>query len=261
MRKDSVIFVSLIILGCLTISCKKVVHLELNTSSSSIVIQGNIYDHAGPFVVKISRSVNFYDPSTYPAVTGAKVIISDNLGHIDQLTERLPGIYVTSILLGIPHTTYNLKANIDGQTYSASSTMPEAVDISAITFQKSLFGKDIYPGINFADPPNISNYYRIIYAVNDVPYPDINVTDDKLSEGKTIAYVIRPADTDVKLKSGDNVTMLLESVDEGVYEYFRTAGREGGQSASPANPTSNISNGALGYFNACSVRVHSAIVP
>ncbi len=261
MRKDIFILVSLVILGCLAVTCKKVVHLELNTASPSIVIQGNVYDHAGPFVVKISRSVNFYDPSVYPAVSGANVTISDNLGHSDQLTEKAPGMYVTSILLGIPKTTYTLKVNVGGQSYSASSTMPEAVEIGAITFQKSLFGDNIYPGINFADPPNISNYYRLIYSVNNVLYPDINVTDDKLSEGKTIAYVIRPADTDTKLKSGDNVTIWLESVDESVYEYFRTAGREGGQSASPANPTSNISNGALGYFNACSVRVHSAIVP
>jgi hypothetical protein len=65
---------------------------------------------------------------------------------------------------------------------------------------------------------------------------------------------------DNKLKAGDEVTIWLESVDKYVYEYFRTEGSEGWQSASPANPTSNISNGALGYFNACSVRTISIIV-
>jgi hypothetical protein len=67
-------------------------------------------------------------------------------------------------------------------------------------------------------------------------------------------------DNDNKLESGDNVTIWLECMDKFAYEYFRTAGSEGGQSTSPSNPTSNISNGALGYFNACSVRKISIIV-
>ena len=63
-----------------------------------------------------------------------------------------------------------------------------------------------------------------------------------------------------KLETGDEIIVWMESIDKGVYEYFRTAGRDGGQSSSPSNPTSNISNGALGYFNACSVRIKSIIV-
>jgi hypothetical protein len=45
----------------------------------------------------------------------------------------------------------------------------------------------------------------------------------------------------------------LQSIDKGVYDYFRTAGNDGNQSASPSNPISNIDNEALGYFNACAV--------
>jgi hypothetical protein len=61
------------------------------------------------------------------------------------------------------------------------------------------------------------------------------------------------------LKKGDTVTVWLETIDKGVFDYFRTAGSESGRNASPANPVSNISNGALGYFNASSVRKGSII--
>jgi hypothetical protein len=64
---------------------------------------------------------------------------------------------------------------------------------------------------------------------------------------------------DNKSETGDMVTIWLECADQYVFEYFLTAGREGGQSASPANPSSNISNGTLGHFNACSVRKISFI--
>ncbi len=261
MRKIVFIPITLILLFCLVTACKKVIHIDLNTASPKIVIEGNIYDRAGPFAVKIFKSVNFDASNVYPPVSGAIVKISDTSGYSDVLTEKLPGLYVTSFIMGIPGETYTLTVNAEGQTYTASSTMPEPVDIGKVYFQNSFFGNTIYPGVNFVDPPNINNYYRLLYSVNNAPNSEINVTDDRLSEGKTITYLIRPADTDVKLKAGDNVTVWLESIDQGVYEYFRTAGREGGQSASPANPTSNISNGALGYFNACSLRARSAIVP
>ena len=44
--------VSLLVCFGLFNSCKKVIKLERNTASSQIVIQGNIYDQPGPYVVK-----------------------------------------------------------------------------------------------------------------------------------------------------------------------------------------------------------------
>ena len=63
------------------------------------------------------------------------------------------------------------------------------------------------------------------------------------------------------LVAGDSIKVWLECIDHGVFEYFRTANRDGGHSTSPANPVSNITNGALGYFNACSVRKKVFIYP
>jgi len=261
MKRDIPILVALVVLSCFLWSCKKVIKLDLDTSSSHIVIQGDIYDHRGPYTVQISKSVNFYDSSTYPAVSGAIVTISDSAGNSDLLKESSPGLYITSTLKGIAGRTYTLLVKSDGQTYTASSTMPAAVGIASLYFQKSVFGNNIFPSVSFNDPANISNYYRLVYFINTIQQNDINVTDDKLNAGQTINYVIRPSDTDNKLVTGDVVTIWLETMDNGGYEYFRTAGRERGQSASPANPTSNISNGALGYFNACSVRTITAMVP
>jgi len=261
MRKNFSYLIPFFLLLIFPVACKKVIKLDLNTSSPQIVIQGNIYDQSGPYNVKIFKTVNFDQSNVYPPVSGALVTITDSSGNVERLTEKMPGVYLASATQGVPGWTYTLNVILDGQTYTSVSTMPFAVEIGTIYFQKSLFGSEIYPVITFNDPVNITNFYRLILFINGIKQQDINVTDDRLSEGKTISYIIRPLDTDVKLKSGDNVTILLETVDKGVYEYFRTAGREEGQSASPANPTSNISNGVLGYFNACSVRMLSAIIP
>ena len=53
------------------------------------------------------------------------------------------------------------------------------------------------------------------------------------------------------------------SISKTIYEYYNSleTNTTDGQSASPANPTSNITNGALGYFNAYSVRKKDVIAP
>lgn len=261
MSKNRILIGAMLLLISSFMACKKVIQLKVNTGTPHIVIQGNIYDQMGPFSVKIFKSVNFDEPSIFPAVTGASVTIQDNFGNSDRLVEKLPGIYYTTSMIGAPGKTFTLLVESEGESYSATSTIPSPTSIGAIYFQKSLIGKNIYPVINFADRANVENYYRLIYAINQKRQPDINVTDDRLSEGLTISYLIRPTDNDIDLKSGDTVTVWLETIDRGVYEYFRTMDRQGGQSASPANPISNISNGALGYFNACSVRMLSTVVP
>jgi hypothetical protein len=260
MKKSKIIlFISIILSACFS-SCEKVIDLELNTSSSQIVIQGNIYDQGGPYTVKITKSVNFDESNDYPAVSGAMVVISDNAGNSDTLTEASSGIYTTTVLQGAPGRTYTLKVETDGQTYTASSTMPDAVEIDSIYTEHSIFRNEEQVTIDFSDPANIDNYYRLIKFINNIQQDQFYVISDKLYQGKEISYSIMSQYNDNKLKAGDEVTIWLESVDKYVYEYFRTEGSEGWQSASPANPTSNISNGALGYFNACSVRTISIIV-
>jgi len=243
-------------------SCQKVIQLNLNTSPTQIVIQGNVYDQAGPDTVKITNSVRFDQSNVYPAVTGAKVTISTNLGESEVLTEITSGVYITSKLPGVPGRTYTLTVVTAGQTYTSISTMPYAVKIDSIYLKNSTFGKNKEATIKFQDPANVKNYYRVIEFVNNVKQNQFNVINDKVFEGKITNYVIRGAvDKDIALKTGDKVSVWLESLDPDAYEYFRTAITDSRESATPTNPVSNINNSALGYFNACSVRKITLVIP
>lgn len=258
---QNVLQFTLLVVAILSLtSCEKVIQLDLNSSTSRIVIQGNIYDRPGPYLVKISKSVNFDQSSEYPPVTDAIVQISDNVGQSETLSESTSGTYVTTKLRGIPGRTYSLTVKSGTETYQASAVMPYAVYPDSIYFSSSLFSGEKLTTVRFNDPPVITNYYRLIYFINNIQQKEFYVLDDELFQGATIKYSLHPRDSDIKLVKGDNVTVWLESVDHGVYEYFRTATSEDGQSTSPANPVSNISNGALGYFNACSVRKISSTV-
>lgn len=241
-------------------SCEKVINLQLNDSASRVVIQGNIYDQTGPFYIKISKSVTFDESNSYPPVTGARVEITDNVSQTEVLTESVEGTYKTTRLRGIPGRSYSLTVKTGSDTYVSTAFMPPAVAIDSLTFASSPFSGEKAATIRFSDPPFAVNFYRLIYFVNNVQQKEFYIIDDELFQGGSIKYALLPRGSGLTLIKGDNVTVWLESIDKGVYEYFRTTGRENGQSTSPSNPVSNISNGALGYFNACSVRKISSIV-
>jgi hypothetical protein len=267
MRKyRTILFTTILGLISLT-SCQKVIHLDLSSSVPQLVIQGNIYDQAGPFEVVVSKTVDFDALNIYPPVTDATVSISDDAGNTEELSQATDGTYITSTTQGIPGRTYTLTVNVDGKTYTASSTMKEATNIDSIYFKDSPFGGSKLVALNFKNLPGTENYYRVIHFLNGIQATSFNVFSENASQTDTISYSFRPTDltstttTTTELVKGDVIDVWLECLDKGVFNYFRTANSEGGQNASPANPISNISNGALGYFNACSVRKGQIIYP
>jgi len=262
MRRYINILITILTFSLLFSSCQKVIQLKLNTSPSQLVIQGDIYDQPGPYIINITKSVSFDQPNVYPAVTGASVTISDNVGNSELLAEKSPGNYLTASTEGVPGRTYHLSVIIDGQTYNASSTMPYPVSIDSIYYTKSFFGKNKILTVKFLDPADSINYYRLVEFIDNEQQSAFSIASDRLFQGSPIIFTFPAQDNnDNNLMSGEQINVWLESIDANVYEYFRTARRDGSQSTSPANPVSNISNGVLGYFSASSVRKASSIVP
>lgn len=248
----------MIILSALCLSsCKKTIALKLDKTPAGIVIQGEVTNADGPYTVTINRSVNFYADNNFPAISGAVVKISDEWGLTDSLTETSPGVYTSHILRGRPGDTYSLTVFTGNTNYSAVSTMPEPVALDSINFESiSGFGGDdrINAVVNFQDPAGIKNYYQFMETINGLPFSkDIFLFDDRLSDGKYIVDNLRM--DSIYLHSGDLLEVKMNCLDGNIYNYFNQLARISGggtfnTSASPANPSSNISNGAFGYFSA-----------
>ena len=270
MTRYIVLPAQVLVMLLLLISCQKEVDIDLNSTAPGIVIEGQITDQPGPYTVKISRTVNFNEPNTFPAVQGATVIINDSEGNAETLTETSPGVYTGNTLQGFPGRSYVLTVTAGGQNYSAVSVMPAPVAIDTITFKKRPFGSsddEKLTEVEFADPAGIENYYRLIMFRNNIRQRDIYITSDRIVDGEIItATLFRDDDDgydDVALTSGDLVRVQLLSIDKLTYEFLRTYDTPGGGdgSASPANPINNLSNGALGYFSAASVTEKTVVYP
>ncbi len=171
-------------------------------------------------------------------------------------------MYTTHTITGKPGNTYTLHVSAEGKQYTAVSTMPQPVNLDSVTIEKTrIFNNtNISAVANFQDPAGLGNYYQFTEYLNGVRLPETFVLEDRLSDGK---YISRSLYDSTDLKIGDNVLVKMYCIDANVYSYFLTytqVTNNDNQSASPANPNSNISNGALGYFSAHTTRSKEVIV-
>ena len=245
--------------------CKKVIDVNLKNASIQTVITGEITDEPGPYQVIISKTVNFNADNNFPPVSGAFVTIAVK-SHIDTLSETSPGIYSTHTIRGRSGSSYSLYVSVQGQVYTATSVMPQPVPLDSISF---LSGRkdNLYAVANFQDPAGVANYYQFIEYANGIQFGNgrgNSVFSDRLSDGRYVNRLLY--DDSTNIKSGITLTVQMNCIDQPVYNYLnqllQSSGNGGGfSSPTPANPTSNITGGALGYFSANTITSRSVQIP
>lgn len=260
------------------ISCEKVIDIDLNQSNPRYVIEGNLSNVTGESKVKISKTLNFDETTAYPAISGALVTITDNkLNQTDTLTETSVGIYFKAGLAGIEGHPYTMMVKMGTEIFTAVSTMPNSVNLDSLV-QETLAGSysgggpggpggpgrpgsdkgsstiQITP--HYTDPDNAENYYQFVVTRNDTLVNDIFIRNDVGFNGSSSHLPLR-----VKADKGDALTIDMQCIDNTVYNYFFGLNENINQSsATPANPTSNINNGALGYFKAHTSQKETIII-
>ena len=204
-----------------------------------------------------------------PSVSGADVTITDNTGTTDTLREAAPGIYVTSRTKGIPGRTYTMKVISDNREYTGTSTMLSHVNIDSLKLVKSEFQRfdfgennqhDIHMEIHcfFKDPVE-KNFYRIRVFKNDsINTQSYRLYDDQYTNGRETELRVARAEAETTFR------VELLSIDKQTYGYYRTLEdllfTNPLFGSTPANPNTNLSNGALGYFGAVAISSKTIII-
>lgn len=243
----------LFIISALFVSCEDVIELDLNESAPHLVIVGEITNQTDQQVVTLSKTVPFTSESRFEGISNAQVEVVDGHGTVFRFTERSPGVYVADHFAGIEFETYELHVSVDGKAYTASSQMPPLVGIDSVgTAVSDLFGEEQkYVALKYQDPPHEPNYYRYLISVNDGPVQFVYVASDKFNDGKYVSERLGNPDED--LVTGDAVVVYMQCVDKAMFDFWNAVQATNPGTAAPANPPSNISNGALGYFGAYSM--------
>lgn len=251
-----------ILIAVISASCTKNIHLNLQNASGLLVIEANINDQPGPYTVLLSSTITFYDTDKVVPVSGGRIILSDDVGNRDSLLEVKPGVYRTTSIAGVVGRTYHLSVNSGGKLYEGYSTINPPVSIDSLgVFNQSFFGRtQTRAAIEFHDPGSVTNYYNGVLYVNHNKQYKLNPINDNLSNGSITLSILRADSSGFNLH--DTLQAELDAIDQPMYNYYNSLNSStlSSQTAAPANPVTNISNNALGYFSAYAAKRSHTIV-
>jgi hypothetical protein len=260
----------ILVTAILLSSCEKVIDIDLNTADKKYVIEGLITDQPGTARVMLTQTKNFNEDNNFPGVSGAVITIKENGGPAIPFAETSPGVYEAATLAGTSGKTYALSVSIAGNLFSASSTMPQKVNLDSIYITDELIFTDTKKIVNAVveDPVGLGNNYRFVQYVNGKKEEQVLIRNDEYSDGRRIInklfYFSEDDDSTRNIKSGDQVKVDMQCIDRNVYKYWYSLDRSstgGSGQATPSNPVSNIQGGALGYFSAHTLQTRSIVAP
>jgi hypothetical protein len=255
----------ILFLALLFYACERVIDVDLNDADPAIVIEGNLSNNLGYAEVKISMTSSYFDTLPSEKISGADVSVLSDFGDSYTFTEIENGVYKSIENWFREESNYRLFVETNGQRYEAVSQLNPSVPIDSVKFyyeDSPFFEKGYYVNVYLLDPPGIKNFYRLKYSKNGElqnTIDDLILFNDRFVDGNSIEVTL----FNQPFEENDTITLQLISLDEKAYEYLRTFQElvnSNPGSAAPANPNTNISNGALGYFSAWSSFTKSAII-
>ncbi len=121
MRSNSLFSIIVILLCC---TCVDRINFDVGVSSTfPIVIDGFISDQPGPYQIKISKAYDIESKQSLRApISVRRIIIADNLGNSETLSEITQGTYATTSngIRGTVGRSYKLNVELlDGRVYES----------------------------------------------------------------------------------------------------------------------------------------------
>lgn len=261
------------------VGCDVPIELDLNQTPAQISIEALLTNRPGKQFVRITLSTDFYDQGNADRVTNASVILRDNLGesivfsHYGGPDTDSAGYYLPPAgFAGVLDRTYTIVVAAAGKTYEATDKLTRVTSIDSLGYRPNRFvaedppsdGK-IYELLIYAkEPQDTKDYYMVKYYRNDsLTYDgqtDVYVLDD-YGVGENIDGV----PSDVLYAIADTAGLEMYSISRDAFLFYNDLvtilNSDGGMfSPPPANPRTNFSGGALGFFQVSAVNSKEVIV-
>ncbi|HYI77411.1 MAG TPA: DUF4249 domain-containing protein [Chryseolinea sp.] len=258
---------SLIVVTVVFWSCDEPVHLDVNQAEPQLIIEGQVTNVTGHQYVKITRSAGFYDSGKTPRVIDATVLVRDDVGNEFSFIHN-PGNQADSAGYYLPQTpfvgeigrTYKLEATVDGQLYEATDRLFYVTPIDSLAYRldeeeqedPEVYGKFYEVMIYAKEPQDTKDYYLFKFFRNDSLKTDFD-TDIYFTDDETLGENIDGVSSPIYFAPGDRARCEIYSISRDAFVFYSDLqsllNNDGGLfSQPPSNSRSNISNGALGFF-------------
>jgi hypothetical protein len=267
-------YIQISLLIILFASCDEATELDLKQTPPKLVIEGLLTDRPHQQSVRVSWSAAFYGSGKTPRVTDATVSVSDDAGH-EHIFVHNPGSHADSMGIYIPQTdftgeagrSYTLHVTVDGESYEATDRLLNVIPIDSLKFQVNEDQEEeaeepgkIYELLVFArEPQDEDNYYLFKYYRND-SLVVFNPTDIYYSDDQLLAEKIDGIPSPVYYAANDKARLEVYSLTREGYVFYNDLAvsltNDGGGMFGPipATPRTNLSNGALGFFQVSAMK-------
>lgn len=264
---------SFLILLLVLFACEETIVLDLDQAPTKVVIEALLTNRAEDQFVKISRTVDFYSTELPEKVTNATVKVTTSDGIEIPYIQFSPGLYIPkSSFIGEIGKRYKLTVVLDGQTYESEDELLRVAPVDSVGYRavqdptedQLASGKTNELLLYFKEPQDTDDFYMFKFYRNDsLAYNSGNdiyvVSDEALAES------ILGFPSPVTYAVGDTARMEMMSITRNGYLYYSDLTNllfsDGGLFGPvPANPRTNINNGALGFFQVSAVTTEELIL-
>lgn len=267
-------YIIISLLATIVFSCEETTELDLRQTPPKIVIEGLLTDKPGYQSVRISRSTDFYGSGQTPRIADAVVQVIDDTGleinfiHNPRNHPDSMGVYIpAAAFTGEVDRTYTLHVNVDGESYEATDKLLAVTPIDSLTFQVNEQEEEdpdepgkIYELLLYArEPQDEENYYLFKYFRNDTLVLN-NQSDVYYSDDQLLAEKIDGVPSPVFYGANDKARLEMYSLTRNGYIFFNDLStilnNDGGGMFGPipSSPRTNLTNGALGFFQVSAVQ-------
>ncbi|WDF69884.1 DUF4249 domain-containing protein [Sphingobacterium oryzagri] len=235
-------------------ACEDVIDINLNDADPRFVIEAQLSDLESVQRIRVSKTVPFTASVNSDPVADAVVTVTDNRGRIYNFSYDANGSYVNRNFRPVANRSYDLLVTVGEERFESSCVMPPYVDVDSVGILEETIFNDTYyfATFKFTDPIGVENYYKYDISINGSAFKFASALNDKFNDGLFITHQIGDRDTDMMV--GDSVMVRRYCVDRRVFNYWNEFQSTNPGTAAPGNPTSNISNNALGYFSVASCK-------
>ncbi|MCJ8163595.1 DUF4249 domain-containing protein [Pontibacter sp. E15-1] len=308
MRKSRILYLLAVLL--LLAGCEQDLTIDLPEGQEKLVVEGHIEQGAPPVVV-LTRSVPVFSEislatleksfvhgaavtvtaggRSYPLEEVPSAAFSEKLKEVVSVQLGIPAaqlggnsgflfyVYTTDALEGALGERYGLEIRFEGQTLTASTTIPQLNPLDSLWIvphptQDSL--KTLY--YRYTDPDTLGNSVRYFTKRNSESFfPGLfsSVFNDELVNGKSISFPLDrgepkgQAEVDLDLYSyfglGDTVTIRWAALDLPHYRFWYSLENEQNSNGSPIgtpNITQSNIQGGLGVWGGYGVTYHKIFI-
>jgi len=263
------------ILFMIITSCEEKINWDLQIENvNTVVVDAIITNEVKHQHIHLTKPFTGSNDTAMP-VTGAQVyIITDNLTTIFLESPNNPGHYLSDYPgAGSIDITYQLNIQFEDKTYTAEAYMIPVLPATIPTWQYDS-NKDLYK-INWNAPQYNPSELAMYEAIISWSHLVDSTIKDTLTRARikfytlntiNVSYNIFPQDVEEVWFPKNSIAIVIKySVTNEYGDYLRALLAEAEWQGSlfeeaRGNLPTNISNGGLGYFSACSVISDTLIV-